>query len=131
MKRKHRTVVAAGICVLLLGCVVMAFSLYTGNRSQSPPEGGAWGMLLIDIADQESADQYHVSQTGVYVLAVEEQSQAYQEGVRAGDRVISVNQKLIQSASELSELPAGMVALEIERTAGDRFTLSLLMDVVQ
>lgn len=88
-------------------------------------------MLLIDIADQESADQYHVSQTGVYVLAVEEQSQAYQEGVRAGDRVISVNQKLIQSASELSELPAGMVALEIERTAGDRFTLSLLMDVVQ
>lgn len=117
--------------MLLLVCVAMTFCLYTGNRSQATQEDGTWGMLLIDIADQDSADQYHVSQTGVYVLAVEEQSQAYQEGVRAGDRVISVNQKIIQSAAELSELPAGLVALELERTAGERFTLSLLMDEVQ
>lgn len=117
--------------MLLLACVVMAFCLYSGDSSQATQEDGTWGMLLIDIADQDSADQYHVSQTGVYVLAVEEQSQAYQEGIRAGDRVISVNQKIIQSAAELSELPTGLVALELERTAGERFTLFLLMDEVQ
>lgn len=131
MKVERRAAVAAGMCMLLLVCVAMAFCLYSSNRSQATQEDGTWGMLLIDIADQDSADQYHVSQTGVYVLAVEEQSQAYQEGVRAGDRVISVNQKIIQSAAELSELPAGLVALELERTAGERFALSLLMDEVQ
>lgn len=131
MKVERKAAVAAGMCILLLGCLAVAFCLNTGNRPRPTQEDGAWGMLLIDIADQASADQYHVNQTGVYVLAVEEQSRAYQEGVRPGDRVISVNGRIIQSAAELSELPAGLVALELERAAGERFSLSLQMDEVQ
>lgn len=131
VKVERKAAVAVGMCILLLGCLAVAFCLYTGNRPQPTQEDGAWGMLLIDIADQDSADQYHVNQTGVYVLAVKEQSMAYQEGIRPGDRVVSVNKRIIQSAAELSELPAGLVALELERAAGERFSLSLQMDEVQ
>lgn len=131
MKAERKAAVAAGMCILLLGCLAVAFCLYIGNRPQPSREDGAWGMLLIDIVDQESADQYHVNQMGVYVLAVEEQSKAYQEGVRPGDRVVSVNEQIIQSAAELSELPAGLVTLELERAAGEKFSLSLQMDEVQ
>lgn len=131
MKGERKAAVAAGMCILLLGCLAVAFCLYTGNRPQPTMEDNAWGMLLIDIADQESVDQYHVNQTGVYVLAVEEQSRAYQEGVRPGDRVVSVNAQIIQSAAELSEIPAGLVTLELERAAGESFSLSLQMDEVQ
>lgn len=131
MKAERKAAVAAGMCIILLGFLAVAFCLYAGHRPQQSQEDVAWGMLLIDIADQESADQYHVNQMGVYVLAVEQQSRAYQEGVRPGDRVVRVNEQVIQSTAQLSELPVGLVALELERAAGERFSLSLQMDEVQ
>lgn len=52
---------------------------------------GTLGMVLIDIADDEAADFYHVEEHGVYVLAVEQASQAYRAGIRSGDRLLDVN----------------------------------------
>ncbi len=62
------------------------------------------GVSLLDISDAQTAMQYRVSQTGVYLSEVQSSSQAAQVGLQAGDRVISLNGTEITSASQAKEI---------------------------
>ena len=62
------------------------------------------GMVLLDIQSADTASFYHVSELGVYVLAVREESEAELAGVLSGDRLVSANGLAIESSSVLSDL---------------------------
>lgn len=104
-KRKHKAVLAA-MGLLFLCLAVSAFYLFLSGRIplEQPAETSAHGMVLLDIADQEAAAFYHVEQFGIYVLAVDEDSQAYRAGVRSGNRIETVNGMEVLSTDEFVRL---------------------------
>ncbi len=110
---------------LIVGTLAALFSPHgdmktgrTGALVEGMGNDGTLGMVLIDIVDDDTAAFYHVSEKGVYVLAVEENSQAYQAGVRSGDRIVSANSVDIGVSGDLSALQAGLAS-------GDTLVLSL------
>ena len=120
---------------VLLACIFLAVLLLAELRREAPenPEiTSPFGMVLINIADQKVAASYHVDELGVYVLAVDENSQAYRAGVRSGDRIVSVNGAAIHSTGDLEAAqrlfpPASMVRMDYRPQAQDQlFTASLL-----
>lgn len=86
MKQRIWLWIAAAAAAVLLAIVL----LLPGEKMQQIPEA-AFGMVLIDIADEYAADSYHVDTQGVYVLVVEEKSPAFAAGVQSGDRIVSMN----------------------------------------
>lgn len=80
-----------------LAAVAIALGLWLLWESRADITGqtvlgdGALDMVLIDIEDQDAASHYHVNTLGVYVLAVDQGSEAYEAGVRSGDRIVSAN----------------------------------------
>ena len=78
MKGKRVIVSAASV----LAAAAIALCLWTLLESRAdiakPPElgEGALDMVLIDIEDPDAASHYHVNTLGVYVLAVDQLSQA-------------------------------------------------------
>lgn len=111
-ERGHKGLVVAFavLCVLLLIAVGLLLALQLRaleGRSSSDSltlTEDVSDMVLIDITDEEAATYYHVTELGVYVLAVEENSQAYKMGIRSGDRIVSANGVFISSSDELNEL---------------------------
>jgi len=103
--RMHTAAVLCAV-VLLLCTLVMAYYLFSLHEKNPPAslDGGMLGMILIDISNEEAAAFYHVNAFGVYVLAVDEDSPAFEAGVRSGDCIVSANGQLISSASELSTM---------------------------
>jgi len=57
------------------------------------------GISVIEIQDAESAQMYRVSEPGLYVMQVNTQN-----GLQAGDRIVSVNGTEIATTAELKEL---------------------------
>ena len=77
------------------------------------------GMSFVDITNQMYAWYYYnSSNTGVYISSVERGSSAASAGFSAGDRVISVDGKTIDTASELNSIIS-------EHSAGDTITFEL------
>ena len=66
-----------------LAAVAIALGLWLLWESRADITGqtvlgdGALDMVLIDIEDQDAASHYHVNTLGVYVLAVDQGSEAY------------------------------------------------------
>ena len=96
--RKQRWLIAVA-CIMLV-CMGTAAFLHAKVPAQETAESGILGMVLIDIPDDEAAAFYHVDHLGVYVLAVDEKSQAYEASVRSGDRIVSINGFQVSSTSE-------------------------------
>ena len=73
-----------------LAAAAIALGLWTLLESRADIAGqtvlgeGALDMVLIDIEDQDAASHYHVNTLGVYVLAVDQASEAYAAGVQVG-----------------------------------------------
>ena len=119
-----RTRLAIWLCVAMLAICLAALGSYLWPvlRTQET-RGDAFGMVLIDIDDAETADSYHVEDYGVYVLAVQSRSPADQAGVSSGDLLVSVNDAPVQSTGAFVELqdafdPGEPVRLMFERNAG-------------
>lgn len=106
MGQKNRYRIAALLCALALIFCLAALTVYliwAGMRdTPTETESDTFGMVLIDIPDDEAAAFYHVDHLGVYVLAVDEESRAYRLGVRSGDRLFSVNGCTVTSAAEFA-----------------------------
>ena len=144
-ERNGFMVAAVVLCVVMLALIALTMvnilrpsdgvTFYEDDTLLNAPDSDdALGMVLIDIADSDSASHYHVSEMGVYVLAVRENTQAYQEGVRSGDRIVSANGVNIGLSSELNDLQAGlaldeMLVLTLSRGAEqDTLMVSLRID---
>ena len=108
MMRKNSSLMAAGLCILMLAACLAALIRYLQpglmENQTAPVRDDMLGMVLIDIPDQAAAASYHVTHFGVYVLAVDEDSQAYRLGVRSGDRLSSVNGANVATTSEFARL---------------------------
>ena len=61
------------------------------------------GVTLINIPDEETAMQYRVPEPGIYVSKVVANSDAYYSGLKAGDRLVSLNGKKIESAEQIKK----------------------------
>ena len=91
------------------------------------------GMTFIDLSNQMYAWYYYSNnQAGVYISSVENGSNAYEAGFRAGDRVISVDGQTVSSSSDIekviAEKSAGdKVSFELERS-GSKGTLELTLE---
>lgn len=124
---------AALIALTVLLCAgITAVVLIVRAPQEEPASRSPLGMLLIDIADKETASSYHVEECGVYVLAVDENSQAYDAGVRSGDRIVSINGMRVGSTSELEDVqrrfpPHTMIRVDFAPHSQDRvFSTDLL-----
>lgn len=60
------------------------------------------GMTFLDIASNQEAMMYRVSQTGVYVLKVTSGSNAEAAGLKSGDLIISVGGTEVSTAAEIT-----------------------------
>lgn len=90
------------------------------------------GMSVIDVNSQQAAMSYRLSSTGVYVLQVEDGSEAANLGIKAGDRIVSLDGTEITGATDLNNVlkshsPGDTVEITIERsgrTASTNVTLT-------
>ncbi|MBP3646664.1 MAG: PDZ domain-containing protein [Clostridia bacterium] len=116
MSRSHAGRITGLLCVLLLAACLVALLVSLRSAGSPEPKNAAedntFGMLLIDIPDDESAAFYHVARLGVYVLAVDEDSQAYRLGVRSGDRLSGINGSAVTSTSEAARIQSSLAADE-------------------
>ena len=123
-RMRDRTWLAAGLCACMLAVCLLAMVCYLwpafqGFVSAEPPSN-VFGMLLIDVLDENAADSYHVNSFGVYVLAVREEGQAEKAGIASGDRLIRVNATPLHSTSQLMDMqetfrPAQKIRLDLQR----------------
>lgn len=65
------------------------------------------GMTFLDIASNQEAMMYRVSQTGVYILKVTGGSNAETAGLRSGDLVVSVEGTEVSTAAEIMSVIDG------------------------
>ena len=90
------------------------------------------GMTLLDIENQETAQMYRVSRTGVYVAKVENGSGAQKAGVQAGDCILSMDGGKVDATSDIAALVkqhcvGDTVSMVVYRN-GQEITLSLTME---
>ncbi len=102
--KKMRYAVLFGVVVLFVCLAVLVLGVHQARMAASPEplKGESYGMMLIEISDQEAAAFYHVDRLGVYVLAVDEASKAYLSGVRSGDCLMSVSQINVSTINEFT-----------------------------
>lgn len=62
------------------------------------------GVSLVDVNDRYTASFYRVSGYGVYVIDVEENSCASAAGIKAGDRLVSIDGTEFYTSAELTSL---------------------------
>lgn len=125
---RDRTRLAVWLCAGMLLICLLALGHYLSPQP-AEPSGAAFGMVLIDIADEETANFYHVQDCGVYVLAVQEKSPAEQAGVSSGDLLLNVNAAPICNTGEWIALqenfvPGETVTMDFQRGA-DRNTYTV------
>ena len=111
MTESKQSKTAVILCLMMLFCCLGTLAVYLFFSSPAMNEaavGDQLGMVLIDIPDKEAASFYHVNQLGVYVLAVDENSHAYERGVRSGDRMVSVNGAPIMNTNDFSSVQDGI-----------------------
>ena len=130
----------AGLSVqtLLSLCTILEvnpnYILLSDITGQTVLGDGALDMVLIDIEDQDAASHYHVNTLGVYVLAVDQGSEAYEAGVRSGDRIVSANGQPVTSTGEFGLLraqlePSAALEMVLERGQGEEsLTVTLMGD---
>ena len=64
----------------------------------------ALGVTVLTISDAQTAAQYGVSNYGVYVIEVNAGSGAEAAGLQAGDMFVSVDNTVVSSTAELTDI---------------------------
>lgn len=90
------------------------------------------GLSYIDINSLQMAMMYNVSEIGVYVLNVEDGSQAASSGFRSGDRIVSVDKTDVTTAADIdkviSEKSVGDTVEFVVDRSGQTVTLKLVLE---
>lgn len=135
MNRKRVFAAAAALLALTAAAGLWArLNPRETSGAVSASDGSMPDLVLIDISDQEAAASYHVETLGVYVLAVDQTSQAYAAGVRSGDRIVSANGVPVSTSNEFGTLraqlePSGELEMVLERGHGaESLTVTLVED---
>lgn len=75
------------------------------------------GVTTVEISDIQTAYMYGVSELGVYIYSVNDNSGAEKAGLQSGDRIVSINGKQINSYSDIS-------AFLQKKSVGDKVKLT-------
>ena len=91
----------------------------------------ALGVTIVDVSDANTAQQMGVSTTGVYVVQVNAGSGAEAAGVKAGDRIIAVDDTAVSTSNDVKGYLAkknvgDTVNLQVERD-GKVLTLAVTL----
>ena len=91
----------------------------------------ALGVTIVDVSDANTAQQMGVSATGVYVVQVTAGSGAESAGVKAGDRIIAVDDTAVSTSNDVKSYLADKnvgdtVNLQVERD-GKVLTLAVTL----
>ena len=91
----------------------------------------ALGVTIVDVSDANTAQQMGVSTTGVYVVQVTAGSGAEAAGVKAGDRIIAVDDTAVSTSNDVKGYLAkknvgDTVNLQVERQ-GKVLTLAVTL----
>ena len=91
----------------------------------------ALGVTIVDVSDANTAQQMGVSATGVYVVQVTAGSGAESAGVKAGDRIIAVDDTAVSTSNDVKSYLAkknvgDTVNLQVERQ-GKVLTLAVTL----
>ena len=89
------------------------------------------GVNLLEINNAWDAMIYRVDSLGVYVKSVEEKSDAKNSGIKAGDKIVSINEKEVTSAEDIKKTikaksPGDKVSLGILRN-GREYNISIVL----
>lgn len=83
------------------------------------------GVSLIDISDSMKAMMYRLDSTGVYIQSVDSNSDAGRAGIKAGDRVISIDDKKIESGNDVKKsiqekYPGDKISIKVMRNGREK-----------
>jgi serine protease Do len=102
---------------------LMSYGYVTGQTKM--------GVTLVDVEDQQTASYYNVDEYGVYVVEVEDGSNADNAGIKAGDRIVSLNGETVSDASDvqtfISDVSVGDVVTVVVDRDGTQKTLTMTM----
>ena len=62
------------------------------------------GVQLLDATDQRTALSYRLDELGVYILSVQDNSNAAYAGLKAGDRIVSIDGAEVESAQQVIDI---------------------------
>ena len=74
------------------------------NYGYVTDRGVTLGVVLVDINDERTAASYGVNEYGCYIYQVNADSNAAYAGLRAGDRIISIDGETIDNGDEVVEI---------------------------
>jgi len=77
------------------------------------------GVNLLEIDNAWDAMMYRLDSLGVYVKSVEEKSDAEKSGIKAGDKIVSINNVDVTSAADVKKVLSS-------KNPGDKITLGIL-----
>lgn len=81
----------------------------------------AMGVKVLEIADNQTAYQYGVERYGVYIVEINPGSGAEKAGLEVGDCIVSINDKLVETTSDVTS--------ELDNfSVGDTITLQVIRD---
>ncbi len=87
------------------------------------------GINMVQIDDERTAMSYRVDDLGVYVLSVEENSNADFAGLASGDRLVSIDGEEITSASQVQEIIGSHIVGDVIHIVVERNDEEIGMDV--
>ena len=64
----------------------------------------ALGVTIVNVQDTQTAIQYGLNSLGVYIAEVQPGSAAMQAGLKSGDRIISLDNQVIENFAQLSSI---------------------------
>ncbi|HPE15341.1 MAG TPA: trypsin-like peptidase domain-containing protein [Oscillospiraceae bacterium] len=108
------TVEGLGFAIPISTAKPIVDELIASGRVEGRP---ALGITVYTISEGEAA--FYNTDAGVYVESVDERSDAYTAGLRAGDRILSANDTDIASSDDLELVKEGLAP-------GDTITLKVL-----
>ena len=74
------------------------------NYGYVTDRGVTLGVVVVDINDERTAASYGVNEYGCYIYQVNADSNAAYAGLRAGDRIISIDGETIDNGDEVVEI---------------------------
>ncbi|MEG2212841.1 MAG: S1C family serine protease, partial [Clostridiales bacterium] len=94
------------------------------------------GVYLLDINDERTANSYQVDEMGVYILGYTgENTNAEQDGLVAGDRVVSIDGQAVEVAADIQKIIQShsandVITVVVQRNGADKSIKIVLREEV-
>ncbi len=93
------------------------------------------GINMLDILNERTAAGYRVSDLGVYIYEIDDTTNAYKAGLRAGDLIVAVNGTETASSTDVNNITATLtpgenITVRIKRSGSEKDYTFVLQEYV-